>query len=264
MIALKTWREIRFMALIYLLILELMLIPAILLWPELYPDLQRSNLLSSLPGFLRRMADAMRVDDAGAAFRGYMAVQMFFKGINVAGISCAVLLGTGMIARERENQSLEFLLARPLSRTRILWSKFWVTAAAVLVPIFVSSWSAIPLADYIGESLPFAEVTMGAFHSASFVLAFLALTCLLSVICNGQMQVAFVVGAVVIVQLSLFFIQSIRRVSAFRLSDFDVYGPILAGNVDFWPLFQDKTGWLLLATVILYVTADRLFRRTDL
>ena len=39
MIAGKTWREIRVMALVYLLILELLAVPVILLWPDLYNDL---------------------------------------------------------------------------------------------------------------------------------------------------------------------------------------------------------------------------------
>ena len=252
------------MALVYLLILEMMLVPAVLLWPTLYEDLQRSSLLSSLPGFLQRMANSMRDSDEGFAFRSYMAVQMFFKGVNVAGIACSVLLGTALVARERENQTLEFLLARPISRARILWSKYWVTAVAILIPIYLSSWSAIPLARHIGWNLPFAEVTLGAFHSSIFVLLFLTFTTLFSVLCRNQVHVAFIVGGFTIVQVSVYFIQTIRVASLFRLSDFDVYGPILAGNVYFGQLFWDKTVWLLVVVVLLYATTDRIFRRADL
>lgn len=264
MIALKTWREIRMMALVYLIILELMLVPAVLLWPTLYEDLQRSALLSSLPGFLQRMGNAMRDSNESFAFRSYMAVQMFFKGVNVAGIACAVLLGTAIVARERENQTLEFLLARPISRARILWSKYWVTAVAILIPIYVSSWSAIPLASHIGWDLPIGEVTLGAFHSSAFVMLFLTFTCLFSVLCRSQVHVAFIVGGLTIVQVCLYFIQSIRRYSLFRLSDFDIYGPVLAGNVRFGELFLDTTVWILIAVVVLYFATDRVFRRTGL
>ena len=264
MIALKTWREIRVMALVYLIILEMMLVPAVLLWPTLYEDLQRSALLSSLPGFLQRMANSMRDANEGFAFRSYMAVQMFFKGVNVAGIACAVLLGTAMVARERENLTLEFLLARPISRAVILWSKYWVTALAILIPIFLTSWSAIPLAKHIGWTLPFAEVTLGAFHSSAFVLLFLTLTMLFSVLCNSQVHVAFIVGGFTIVQVCIYFIQTIRAASVFRLSDFDIYGPILAGNTGFGDLFWEQTIWILGVVVLLYATAYQLFRRADL
>ncbi len=264
MIALKTWREIRLMALVYLIILELMLVPAVLLWPTLYEDLQRSTLLSSVPGFLQNMVNSMRDSNESLAFRSYMAVQMFFKGVNVAGIACGVLLGTAMIARERENQTLEFLLARPISRSRILWSKYWVTAVAVVIPIYVSSWSAIPLSNSIGWHLPFGAVTLGALHSSAFVLMFFTLTCLFSVVCRNQVHVAFIVGGLTIVQVCVYFIQTVRKASLFRLSDFDVYGPILAGDLRLGQLFWDKTAWILVVTILLYGTADRILARTDL
>ena len=252
------------MAVVYLIILELMLIPAVLLWPTLYEDLQRSALLSSLPGFLQRMANAMRDSNESFAFLSYMAVQMFFKGVNVAGIACAVLLGTALIARERENQTLEFLLARPISRAKILWSKYWVTALAITVPIYATSWSAIPLSAHLDWHLPFGAVTLGAFHSSVFVLMFFTLTCLFSVVCRNQVHVAFIVGGLTIVQVCVYFIQTVRAASLFRLSDFDVYGPILAGNVGLGQLFWEKTAWILAVTALLYGTADRILARTDL
>ena len=51
MIANKTWREIRVMALVYLLILELLMGPVILLWPDFYGDLQRSTMLRNKARF---------------------------------------------------------------------------------------------------------------------------------------------------------------------------------------------------------------------
>ena len=42
MIAGKTWREIRVMAFAYLMIMELLAIPVILWWPDIYDDLQKS------------------------------------------------------------------------------------------------------------------------------------------------------------------------------------------------------------------------------
>ena len=45
------------MALVYLLILELLAIPVLLLWPDLYGDLQKSTLFRNLPiDFIKRIA----------------------------------------------------------------------------------------------------------------------------------------------------------------------------------------------------------------
>jgi ABC-2 type transport system permease protein len=265
MIARKTWREVRGMTIAYALILELLLVPAILLWP----DLRRagSALGEIIPAeFLRDIfREVMSPDDDGA-YLAYMAVQMFFKGVNIVGVAAAVLMGTGLIARERENQTLEFLLARPVSRSRILWGKFWVVALAVVVPIFLTSWSAIPLSRIpsVDHDLPFAAVTIAAFHNACFVVAILALTTLFSVIARSQVHTAFWIGAVIIVQVAIYFVQEIRVVSAFRLSDFDVYGPVMAGNRGFADLFAGMTLWLLLGTALIYLAADRTFRRISL
>ena len=56
---------------VYLLLLELLAIPVILLWPDLYSDLQKSSLFKNLPidflkidgGLVRNMADDM-LDEA--------------------------------------------------------------------------------------------------------------------------------------------------------------------------------------------------------
>ena len=263
MIASKTWRELRVMVFAYTVILEIMLIPAILMWPTLRNEAMA--IARIVPAdFLRRMFEQISESDSDAAYRAYMAVQMFFKGSNITGIACAVLIGTGLIARERENGTLEFLLARPVSRGHVLWSKFWVSALAVTVPIFVTSWTAIPLSWTIEEQLPFWEVTLASIQASAFVLAFLALTMLFSVIFKTQVHVAFVAGAAIVLQVALYFIQEIRVASVFRLSDFDVYGPILAGNASTGNVLLGNTVWLVLATVLAYALARRLFLRSDL
>jgi ABC-type transport system involved in multi-copper enzyme maturation permease subunit len=272
MIAGKTWRELRGMALVYLLILELLLYPAIRLFPPLYEDMLKrpSALVKALPHFMQRWMEGVADPNHNAAYLNYMALQQFFKGINIAGVAAAVLFATGLIAREREAMTLEFLMARPVSRTRILWSKFWVAALCVMVPVFVSSWSALPLSLGIGERLPFDRTTMAAMHAAAFVLMLMTLTLLFSVWCRSQVHVAFWTGGIIVLQAALYFVQDIRQGSLFRLADFDVYGPILAGHVTSAQVLfgggrmSVGTVWLLLATALLYAAAHVSFRRMDL
>ncbi|MHC4516899.1 MAG: hypothetical protein ACYS5W_24845, partial [Planctomycetota bacterium] len=135
----------------------------------------------------------------------------------------------------------------PVSRASILWSKFWVTAVVVVVPIFLSAWSAIPLSWEIDYTLPFGWLTLAAFHNSVFVLMILAFTTLCSVYFSNQLHTAATVGTVVIVQLAIYFIQEVR----------------VLGNTNFSTLFWGCTFWLLLATVLLYIAADWLFRRAN-
>ncbi|GAB4151950.1 MAG: hypothetical protein Fur0037_20710 [Planctomycetota bacterium] len=272
MIAAKTWREIRVMAWIYFAILLLMLVPAILVWPDLYADLQRASAMAKAIGswgeFMRRAIDAMKNPDEDFAFLSYMALQMYFKGTNVAGIAASVLIGTGLVARERETTTLEYLLSRPVSRGRILWQKTWPCLLALVIPIFLANWAAIPIARSIGYGLPFSGVTWCSVHAAAFVALLFVLTVLASVHCRIQAHAAFLVGGVVILELAIYFIPVLRVASLFRVSDFDWYGPIMSGNrppSEMFDLFSGPglTAWISIAAASIYALAHYRFARIE-
>lgn len=267
MIAGKTWREIRGMTVVYLLILVLLMAPTILLWPTLYGDLQKSTILRSSPwDFARRIGEGIASRNEDVAFQSWMALQLFFKGVNLGGIAAAVLLGTALFAREREAATIEFLLARPVSRARILWAKWWPTALAVAVPIFLANWSSVWLSETVDQSLRFWPLTLCCVHGALFVLAFLAFTTWVSALCRVQAHVAFWVGGITIVQIGIYLIPRLRQWSLFHLSDFDWYAPLLLGNTGLADMFdpvghRGLSAWLVAATVAFYLLALRALRR---
>ncbi|MEO6595972.1 MAG: ABC transporter permease subunit [Planctomycetota bacterium] len=270
MIAGKTWREVRVMAFVYLLILELLAVPVILLWPDIYGDLQRSTLFRSMGmDWLKRLGESVSSKDSDAAYISWAAVMLFMRSTNLAGIAASVLLGTALFAREREAQTFEFLLARPVSRGRILWEKSWPCALCVTVPIFVVNASAIGWSRVIEYDLPKWEMFLASVHAATFVLCFLAFTTWVSVLSRVQAHVAFWVGGITIVQIGVYLTQRIRPYSLFRLADFDWYGPVLSGNTPAWQMFDPVrshgfTTYLLAATALFYGLAWRALRKTDL
>jgi len=269
MIAGKTWREIRWMAIAYLLILELLTVPVLLLWPEVYPDLQRSTLLRNLGiDWTKRIGEAIGGRDEDVAYIHWCAVMLFFRGTNLVGTAAAVLLGTGLFAREREAQTLEFLLARPVSRSRILWQKAWPTAVCVVAPIYLVNLSAIFWSHCIDLDLPLAPLLLASTHAAVFAMAFLAATTWISVVSRVQAHVAACIGAVAILQIGLYLTQRIRPYSLFRLVDFDWYGPLLAGNTSARQMFDPTVGpafttWLLVGTALFYGLAWRSLHRLE-
>jgi ABC-type transport system involved in multi-copper enzyme maturation permease subunit len=268
-IAGKTWREIRVMALVYLVMLEVLLVPVILLWPDFYSDLRRA-----LPGIFKvadfgiTIGNAISNRDEDVAYRGWIALMLFFRSVNLCGIAASVLLGTALFARERENQTLEFLLARPVSRGRLLWSKTWPTALCVTVPIFLANGSALLWSRQIDADLPLGPLALASLHGALFVLCFLAFTTWVSVLCRVQAHVAFWVGGLTVLEIGVYLIPRFRRTSLFRLSDFDWYGPIMAGNTGpremFDPLHhRGLTTWLLLAIALFYALALRALQKLE-
>jgi hypothetical protein len=269
LIAGKTWREIRVMALAYLLILELLAVPVLLLWPDLYGDLQRSAIFRNIPiDFIKRIGEGVSGNDEDVAYRNWCAVMLFFRSCNLVATAAAVLLGTGLFARERENQTFEFLLSRPYGRRALLWHKWWPCALAVTLPIFLVSASAIFWSRCIDLDLPRWELFLCSCHASAFALLFLTATTWLSIRMRVQAHVAAAIGAVAIVQIGIYMTQRLRPYSLFRLADFEWYGPILAGNTPLWQMLDPIrshgfTTYTLVATLCLYLLAQRALLRAE-
>lgn len=269
MIARKTLRELWPIGLAYLLILELLAVPVLLWWPQIYEDLQRSTLFKTLGvDFIKRIGEAVSGDNEQVAYLNWCAAMLLFRSCNLVGTAAAVLIGTGLFARERENNTLEWLLARPVSRGRILWQKVWPSALFVTVPIFLVNASAIPWSWTLELDLPRWELFLGSLHAATFALAFLLMTTWMSIVLRVQAHVAAVVGAFAILQIGAYLTQRVRPFSLFRLVDFDWYGPVLAGNTPAWQMFDPIrshgfTTYLLLACAVFYFLALRALRRAQ-
>jgi len=269
MIAGKTWREVRLMGFAYLVILELLAIPVILWWPDIYGDLQRSTFFQGFQvDLVKRIIEGVTDRDEDIAYLNWVAVMLFFRSTNLVGVAAAVLLGTGLFARERENQTLESLLARPVSRGHILWHKVWPCALTVTLPIFVVNASALYWSDVIEFGLPPWELLLASVHAAAFVLCFLMATVWLSVICRVQAHVAAFVGAFAVLQIGVYLTQRIRQFSLFHIADFEWYGPILSGNTPAWQMFDPIRGhgfttYLLLGAALFYGLAWRALRRAE-
>jgi len=262
-IARKTWKEIRGLTILYFVLIEIDMAISVYLWQWLRDE--APTIAQLVPAdFIRRWVDGVTAADASVAYNSYVSLQVFFKGANIMGLVFALVFGAVLIARERENHTLEFLLSRPISRSRILFSKFWVAACALALPILVTSWSAIPLSWLVGEDLRLWEMTLASLYSGLFCVMFLAITTICSVRMRTQLNVIAAVGAVVVFELAIYFVQKIRLTSIFRLADYDVFAPILAGNLDAGGLLQTRGIWLLLATVMAYWLANRLLRKAEL
>lgn len=269
MIAGKTFRELRWMALAYLLILEGLCVPVLLWWPDIYADLQRSSLFRNLPiQFVKDIVDGVTNSDEGIAYRNWVAVMLFFRSTNLVGVAAAVLFGTGLFARERENLTFEFLLSRPIARGSILWQKLWPAALCTVLPVFAVNTSALYWSTRIDETLPVAELFLATGHAAAFLLFVLTLTAWVSLRLRVQSHVAAAVGAFLVVQIGVYLTQRIRSLSLFRLVDFEWYAAVLAGNRPWWQMLDPLhrhgcTSWLLLGAALCIALAWRDLRRAS-
>ena len=261
MIARKTYRELWPMLLVYVCIMEILLLPAIVLWPDLQLIAKNLGPVLTLTKFLSSSI-FKDVIESVTNYGDYYALQVFFKGVNICGSAAAVVIGTGLIARERENHTLEFLMTRPISPSRILIEKYLVAAVGLVLPIFIVAWSGIPLSAWlVDEPISFVGITFAAIHSSIFVLCILTMTTLFSVIFRLQSYTAAVSGVFIVSQATLFFIQTARQFSIFQLSDIDVYAPILSGDQSFTQVCLWPEIWMVSSILVVYLVADRLMQR---
>mgnify|MGYP003694109305 CR=1 FL=1 len=117
-----------------------------------YPDFAENveGIKRAIPvDFLKSWIDAA----ASRGFESYVSMQHFAKAINTFGTFAAVFFGCGAVAGEVERGTAEFLVSRPYSRRRILLTKYFVGAAALLIPIWLVTPSAVVLAHYLEEAM---------------------------------------------------------------------------------------------------------------
>lgn len=89
---------------------------------------------------------------------GFYGVEAYFMVVLFGGIYAAIL-GSGILAKEEDEKTIEFLLAKPVSRSQVIVEKMltWVTYLAVFnLAIGLVSWLAFQVFDmgeYSGTTL---------------------------------------------------------------------------------------------------------------
>ena len=102
----------------YVVILEAALVAAILYWPKFRDNMPAIAKLVPFES-LQRLMDSVEI----AGYWPYLAVQQWFKGCSLFGLAAAAFLTSGVVARDADQKTAEFLLSRPVSRSRILLTR---------------------------------------------------------------------------------------------------------------------------------------------
>jgi len=236
----------------YFVILEAMLAAAILYWPEFEQKSGAIRILMSSFPVAGELLDL--IEQAGVY--GYVAGQHFFKGCNTLGSAGAILFAAGAIAGEAHRGTLEILLARPLSRRRILLERYLAGLAAFALPVFATSLTIPALCAVVGERISYVSVTLGAVHQVVFLSVIHGLTFLLSTRGSNPIKIALVVIFGTLFSFALYFVKYVSSFSPFRLVDFvDFIDIDRTHRLDWWVV-----GPLLALTAVLHVLAQRSFR----
>lgn len=222
-------------------ILELMLIAAVLYWPQFEDNVPALRLVAP---FLREQVDY--IADRGVI--PYVTGQHFFKGCNTLGTLAAVLFAAGAVAGEAHRGTLEIWLARPYSRARLLTVRFLAGALAFTLPVFLTTATIPLMEEWADEPFDLVPLLLCAAHQSCLLLAIYALTFFLSTIGSQPLKIALTVLFLSTFSFAIYFIKKVTHYSLFRLADMEdfvrihddmalnwsVCGPLLGVTVFFW------------------------------
>lgn len=203
------WRAVGFFV-----VLELMLVPAVLYFPEFQKHTSSLKAMAPIP-VLRNVIDTL---EQGGVF-AYVTGQHFFKGCNTLGTAAAVLLACGAVAGEVHRGTFEIFLARPLSRRRILTERWLEGAAAVCIPVVLSTLTIPWLCSLVGHTVPYLPLLLCAVQQCAVLLAVYAVTFLLSTRARAPMGIAFAMLFFTVFQFAAYLVERITHLSLFRLAD---------------------------------------------
>jgi ABC-2 type transport system permease protein len=133
---------------------------------------------------------------------------MLFSYIVITTAIHAVLLGSGIIAKEERDKTTEFLIVKPVSRTTIITSKFLAALLNVVIVNIVTLISSILLVAAYNKGKDITTVVI-IFHLSMFIvqLIFLSLGAMLSAIvkkakASGSLAAGILFGSYVISKIT--------------------------------------------------------------
>jgi ABC-type transport system involved in multi-copper enzyme maturation permease subunit len=218
-------RENAVLAIGYALLLAINAGFAVLYWPDLrdnFPELIKFVPFEPLQQFVRAW------DEYG--FWAYFGVQQFCKGAGVFGVAAAGLMGSGLIARDVDNRTAELLLSRPVSRGRVLFSRWSAGALLLVIPLFLTTALGVALAPRVNEAVPWSHALQGAAYVSLFVLCVYTLTVALSARCSHQLKACILVLGFMLLQFAFYLIKVLWDWSLYNLIDLDPLMPIASGT----------------------------------
>ncbi len=248
-------REARFYVvagLAYFVVLEMLLVGAVLFWPEFEENLETLRDMAPIAA-LKGMLDQIGVGGVAAYVNG----QHFFKGCNTVGTLAAVVLAMGAVAGEANRGTLEVWLSRPVSRRRLLTERWLGGAAATVVPVFLTTLTIPWLLGFVDAQMAWRVLLLGALHQSLVLLPIYSATFLWSCLASRPIPIAFGMLLFTVFQFSIYLIQDVTHWSYFRLSDLDVFARIGATHALDWKL----CGPLLAVTAILFCISLWVFQK---
>lgn len=217
----KEIREERVKLVVFTLLMSGIAIAQVLFWPTINRMLPA--LVDKIPQVLRGFVDSFIAE----GFSYFLITQQFIKNIGMFGGFFAVLIAASAIAREMESGTMEFLLAQPISRTRVLTEKYFYNLGFLAIPVLVSTMANFPMALTINESIDPWYLFLSAVYGFLVLAIVYSFTFCIGVFIDNQMHVISGGLILVFVMGILVFFDATKFLSLYAWLDRDYLSPVL-------------------------------------
>lgn len=207
-------------SLAYLLVLEAMLVPGILFWPDFKEHAQAIS--EMVPSRFRSLVTGF----AQGGVESYVCGQHYFKACNTLGVAAAVLFAAGAVAGEIDRGTFEIWLARPFTRRRLLLERWLAGALAVVLPVYLSSATIPFLLERIGESMSQYDLLLCSTLESLLLLVIYSATFLWSTVGRRPAVIVFGMFFFCIFEFAIYVVQTANAWSLFKLVDFRVFSRV--------------------------------------
>jgi ABC-2 type transport system permease protein len=187
----------------------------------------------------------------------FVMTQQFMKNLGIFGSALAVLLGASPVAKEMEAGTMEFLLAQPISRTRVLVEKYLFNLVLLAIPLLLSTLLVYPAARAIGAHIGLSALLVAGLYSFCLLAVVYTFVFLLGVLIDTQMHVILGGIALCLVMTVLVIFADTRPLSLFGYLDMDALRPIFSGL--YVPVGTALV--FVLLSALMFATSVVLFRR---
>lgn len=216
----------------YAIVLEMMLVAAILYWPNFEENIGALRILAAPIPAMRVLLE--QVESFGVV--GYVSGQHFFKGCNTMGAAAAVLFAVGAVAGEARRGTLEIWMARPFSRLRMLSERYAAGAVALAFPIFATSATIPWLCGFVDESVPLWAMMLSSVHQWIFLMTIYSATFLASTRGSHPTRISLAAIFSVTFLFAMYMVEVVTNYSFFRLADIEDHMFIFEHATLDWPI----------------------------
>ncbi len=209
----------------------------LLIYPSIHSQADQLNkVLNQLPASIRELkTGGSQVDIASPI--GYLHSQLYYITLPLILIIMSIGLGSSLLARDEQNHTLELLLARPISRARLLAAKAISGISLVLFVSIFSTTATIVLAKAVGLGISTKYLLLASLYTTLFSLSFGAIAFSLTAVSNVTRRTSTAIAAAI--AFGGYLLASLSEISNYievpaKLLPYHYYVPtqILAGQVN--------------------------------